>query len=111
MSDTTESAVRRLRQDSPTVDAVCRQLEHQVDHSEASLVVAFAEIFLSKAPSEFLQERSTDALAHLALGAFRSAVELYKYRTGIDPFAPNEVVPQDAGGDGSDAVPPGGLEF
>ena len=71
MSDTTESAVRRLRQDSPTVDAVCRQLEHQVEFSEAPLVIEFAEIFFSKAPAEFLHERSTDALAHLALGAFR----------------------------------------
>jgi glutamate dehydrogenase len=71
MSDTTETAVRRLRRDSPTVDAVCRQLERQVDPSEAKLVVEFAEIFFSKASAEFLHERSTDALAHLALGAFR----------------------------------------
>ena len=71
MSDTTESAVRRLRQDSPTVDAVCRQLERQVDASEVALAVSFAEIFFSKASPEFLHERSIDALAHLALGAFR----------------------------------------
>jgi len=71
MSDTSESAVRRLRQDSPTVDAVCRQLEREVDPSEAALVVGFAEIFLSRASADFLQERSTDALAHLTLGAFR----------------------------------------
>ena len=71
MSDTTETAVRRLRRDSPTVDAVCRQLERQVDPAEARLVVDFAEIFFSKASPEFLHERSTDALAHLALGAFR----------------------------------------
>ncbi|HSG09386.1 MAG TPA: NAD-glutamate dehydrogenase domain-containing protein [Longimicrobiales bacterium] len=71
MSDTTESAARRLRQGSPTVDAVCRQLERQVDPSEVALVLEFAEIFLAKAPSEFIHERSTDALAHLVLGAFR----------------------------------------
>jgi len=71
MSDTSETAARRLRHDSPTVDAVCRQLEHQADPSEVALVVEFAEIFFSKAPPEFLHERSTDALAHLALGAFR----------------------------------------
>jgi glutamate dehydrogenase len=71
MSDTTESAVRRLRQDSPTVDAVCRQLERQLDASEAALVISFAEIFFSKAPAEFLHERSIDALAHLALEGFR----------------------------------------
>ncbi|HSM60712.1 MAG TPA: NAD-glutamate dehydrogenase [Longimicrobiales bacterium] len=71
MSDTTETAVRRLRQNSPTVDAVCRQLEREVEASEAKLVVEFTEIFLSKSSAEFLHERSTDALAHLALGAFR----------------------------------------
>jgi glutamate dehydrogenase len=71
MSDTTETAVRRLRRDSPTVDAVCRQLQRQVAPDEATLVVEFAEIFFSKASPEFLHERSTDALAHLALGAFR----------------------------------------
>jgi glutamate dehydrogenase len=71
MSDTTALAVRRLRQDSPTVDAVCRQLEHEVEPAEAALVVSFAEIFFSKAPPELLRERSTDSLAHMALGAFR----------------------------------------
>ncbi|HZD04290.1 MAG TPA: hypothetical protein VE173_05210, partial [Longimicrobiales bacterium] len=71
MSDTTEAAVRRLRESSPTVDAVCRQLERQVDPDEADLVAHFAEILFSKAPPEFLHERSTDALAHMALGAFR----------------------------------------
>ena len=49
MSDTTETAVRRLRQDSPIVDAVCRQLERQVDASEAAWWSSFAEIFFSKA--------------------------------------------------------------
>jgi len=34
-------------------------------------VVAFTEIFLSRASADFLQERSTDSLAHLSLGAFR----------------------------------------
>jgi glutamate dehydrogenase len=71
MSDTTETAVRRLRQDSPTVDAVCRQIERHVDSSEARLAVDFAEIFFSKAPAELLRERSTDALTHMVLGAFR----------------------------------------
>ena len=53
------------------MDAVCRQLERQVEPFEASLVVSFAEILFSKATPEFLRERSTDALAHMALGAFR----------------------------------------
>ena len=71
MSDTTEAAVRRIRKDSPTVDAVCRQLEREVEPEEAPRVVAFAEILFSKATPDFLHERSTDALTHLAVGAYR----------------------------------------
>ena len=71
MSDTTETAVRRLRQDSPTVDAVCRQLQRSVDAAEADLAVQFAEILFSKASADFLRERSIDALASLALGVLR----------------------------------------
>ena len=39
--------------------------------SQADLVVPFAEAFFAKAPPDFLQERSVDALAHVVLGAFR----------------------------------------
>ena len=49
MSDTTEAAVRRIREDSPTVDAVCRQLGREGNGDDAPLRVAFAEVFLSKA--------------------------------------------------------------
>ncbi|MGD8320772.1 MAG: NAD-glutamate dehydrogenase, partial [Gemmatimonadota bacterium] len=89
MSDTTQTAVRRLRQDSPTVDAVCRQLEHEVGPSEAALVVEFAEIFFSKASSEFLHERSTDALAHLALGAFRFLQRARRDRVDVEVHNPD----------------------
>jgi glutamate dehydrogenase len=71
MSDTTQAASSRVREESPIVDAVCRQLERQVDPSEAEVVVDFAQLFFSKATPEFLQGRSADALSHLALGAFR----------------------------------------
>ncbi|MFQ5536135.1 MAG: NAD-glutamate dehydrogenase [Gemmatimonadota bacterium] len=70
MSDTTESAVRRLRSDSPTVDAVCRQIGHLREGQDAELAVTFAEIFFSKAPPEFLHERSTDDLTRLVLAAY-----------------------------------------
>jgi len=70
MSDTTETAVRRLRQDSPTLDAVCRQIEHHLEGDEADLAVQFAELFFSKAAPDLLHERSTDALTHMSLGAF-----------------------------------------
>ena len=71
MSDTSSVVVRHLREEFPTIDAVCRQLERQVDPNETESVVAFAEIFLSKATKEFLHGRSTDTLAHITLGAWR----------------------------------------
>jgi len=89
MSDTTALAVRRLRQDSPTVDAVCRQLEHEVEPSEAALVVSFAEIFFSKAPPELLRERSTDSLAHMALGAFRFLQRTNRTGVGVELANPD----------------------
>lgn len=89
MSDTTEAAVKRIRKDSPTVDAVCRQLEREVGSEEAPLVVAFAEIFFSKATPDFLHERSTDALAHLALGAYRFLEASRPDRVDVDVFNPD----------------------
>jgi hypothetical protein len=46
MSDTSNAVVRRLREEFPTIDAVCRQLERRVDPYETDPVVAFAKIFL-----------------------------------------------------------------
>ena len=71
MSDTTEAAVRRLPGPSPTLDGVRRQLKGLVEPAETALAGSFADLFLAKAPPEFLHEQSTDALAHMVLGAFR----------------------------------------
>jgi glutamate dehydrogenase len=71
MSDTTQAATGRVREESPVVDAVCRQLERQVDPTDAEVIVDFAQLFFSKATPEFLQGRSTDALSRMTLGAFR----------------------------------------
>ncbi len=89
MSDTTEAAVRRLRKDSPIVDAVCRQLERQVDPADCGRVVAFAEIFFSKAPPELLHERSTDALAHMTLGAYRFLERSSPDRVDVEVLNPD----------------------
>ncbi|MEJ2538385.1 MAG: NAD-glutamate dehydrogenase [Gemmatimonadota bacterium] len=70
MSDTTEAAAKQIRADSPTVDAVCRQLSQQLHGQDRAPLVEFAEIFFSKAPPEFIQARSPDTLAHLVRGAF-----------------------------------------
>ena len=69
MSDTSNAVAHRLCEESPTIDAVCRQLERQVDPNETESVLAFTEIFLSKATKEFLSDRSADTIAHITLGA------------------------------------------
>ena len=89
MSDTSEATIRRLRQDSSTVDAVCRQLERQVPPEEAEVVIAFAEIFLLRAPREFLQERSSDALARMVLGAWRFLQRGRSDRIDVEVFNPD----------------------
>ena len=88
MSDTSNTVVRRLREEFPTIDAVCRQLERQVDPSETDPVVAFAEIFLSKATKEFLHGRSADTLAHITLGAWRFLQNSQPDRVDVEVFNP-----------------------
>jgi glutamate dehydrogenase len=71
MSDTSTTAVERLRQEQPSLEAIERELHRIVDESEVDLVRRFAELFLSKAPPGFLEERSVPVLARMILGAFR----------------------------------------
>jgi glutamate dehydrogenase len=89
MSDTTEAAVRRIREDSPTVDAVCRQLGREGEGEQAPLRVAFAEVFLSKATHDFLRGRSTDALAQLVEGAYRFLETSRPERVDVQVFNPD----------------------
>ena len=88
MSDTSNTVVRRLREESPTIDAVCRQLERQVDPNETDPVVAFAEIFLSRATKEFLHGRGADTLAHITLGAWRFLQNSQPDRVDVEVFNP-----------------------
>ena len=88
MSDISNAVAHRLREESPTIDAVCRKLERQVDPHETESVVAFAEIFLSKASKEFLSDRSADTLAHTALGAWRFLQDSHPDRVDVDVFNP-----------------------
>ncbi len=89
MSDISQVAVLAVRAESSTVDAVCRQLERQVDAAESAQVVAFAEMFFSKATGELLQERSSDALAHMALGAWRFLQSSRPDQIHIEIFNPD----------------------
>ena len=88
MSDTTERAVLPVSRDSPTADAVCRQLEELAAPGEAILVIPFAAAFLGRAPPEFLRERSTDALAHLVLGTFRFLQRSHPGGVEVEVFDP-----------------------
>ena len=88
MSQTSGAVVRRIREEFPTIDAVCRQLERQVDPTETESVVAFAEIFLSKATKEFLQGRSVDTHAHMTLDAWRFLQDSGPDRVDVEVFNP-----------------------
>ncbi len=88
MSDTSNTVVSRLREEFPTIDAVCRQLERQVVPTETDPVVAFAEIFLSRATKEFLHGRSVDTLAHITLGAWRFLQDSQPDRVDVEVFNP-----------------------
>ena len=88
MSDTSGAVVGRIREEFPTIDVVCRQLERQVDPTETESVVAFAEIFLSKATKEFLQARSVDTHAHVALGAWRFLQDSRPDHVDVEVFNP-----------------------
>ena len=70
MSDTTDTARGRTRQE-PTFDTVCREVRRLTPPAEAELAVAFAEIFLAKAPVELARERAPETLANLILGTWR----------------------------------------
>ena len=88
MSDPSAAVVRRPREESPTIDAVSRQLERLVDSNEAESVVAFAELFLARATTVFLQGRSADALAQIALGAWRFLQDSQPDRVDVEVFNP-----------------------
>ena len=91
LTDTPEAAVRHnIRGEFPAIDAVCRQLEREIDPNETEALVAFAEIFLSKATREFLNGRSEDALAHIVLGAWRFMQDSRPEHVGVEVFNPEE---------------------
>ena len=98
MSDTTETADPRLREDSPTVSAVCEQVGLVIGGQEARLAVDFAEIFLSRVPLELLRERGNEALTHMVVGAFRFLAEARPDRVDVvvsntDPESSGRLAP------------------
>jgi glutamate dehydrogenase len=72
MTDTNRAAAAQARRESPSLDAVQRAIEEQVGSDKAARVAGFAELFFAKAPADLIQERSPEALARMALDAFRA---------------------------------------
>ena len=70
MSDTTETADSRVREESAAIKMICERVGLVVGGDNTSLAVDFAKIFLSKAPPEFLTGRSIQELVHLVSGSF-----------------------------------------
>jgi len=89
MSDTTEAAAKRIREESAIVDAVCRQLPHFAEGAEADALVSFAEIFFSKAPPSFMKGRSPDTLAHLVKGTLDFLKETEAGRVDVQVVNPD----------------------
>ena len=88
MSDTTEAAARRLRQDSPTIDTVRRLLRDRVDGADADPLADFAQILLSRAPEDLLSHRSSSDLAAMTLGVYRFLQEARPYRVDVSVVNP-----------------------
>ncbi|HUF76875.1 MAG TPA: hypothetical protein VMM35_11385, partial [Longimicrobiales bacterium] len=70
MSETTETARRRLRDHSPQFEAVRRHLEERNGGPLRERILDFAHIFLGRASDAFLRGRSPSDLASVTLGAF-----------------------------------------
>jgi NAD-specific glutamate dehydrogenase len=68
MSLSKQAGAKQIRQRSPIVDAVSRELERKASREDLPLLVRLAEIFLAKAAPSFLQERSVEQLAQITVG-------------------------------------------
>ena len=89
MTETDSAVVPNIRDTSPVVDAVCRQIERRLPPHEAYAATDFASLFFSRAPAEYLQERSPDALAHVAAGAFAFLQKSRPDRVDVQVFNPD----------------------
>lgn len=89
MSDTSEAAVARLRREALEIEQIADAIERLVPEDDGDLARRFAELFFSKAPPEFLRERGAEALARLALGAFRFLGRARPDRVDVEVLNPD----------------------
>jgi glutamate dehydrogenase len=89
MSDTTEAAVEKLRQEALEFEAVTREIERISDPEESDLAQRFTELFLTKAPPGFLAERSAAPLARMVLENFRFLCRSRPDRVDVEVVNPD----------------------
>jgi len=94
MSDTTDTARRRMRDSAETVDTVCLRLRSLVAADEVDLAVGFARAFLTRAPDDLLLGRPESDLAGMTLGAFRFLMSSSASRVDVEVGNPT---PDDEG--------------
>ncbi|HEX2191435.1 MAG TPA: NAD-glutamate dehydrogenase [Longimicrobiaceae bacterium] len=70
-----------------TVDELCSYLE-RTRVGDTALLCAFARIFFAKVPRTVLQERSVEALAGLAMGAFRFVLRARPDEVNVEVLQP-----------------------
>ena len=92
MSDTTEAAVKRVRHESPIVDEACRFLDNMLEPGDPRTLTSFAEIFFSKASSDFLSQRTSEELARVTHGAFEFLRGSRPDRVDVQVLNPDEDV-------------------
>lgn len=94
MSDTSLAAVERLRREFPGVDTVTGLVRSHAEPAAADRAVRFTEIFLTRAPRNFLAERPPETQARIALGAFRFLARAGTEPVRVEVFNPSEDGPE-----------------
>jgi len=89
MSDTSETAIERLRRESDSFEAVERELRRMAGEDRADLLCRFAALFFSKAPPDFLDERSAPVLARMAMSAFDFLARSSPDRVDVEVLNPD----------------------
>ncbi len=90
MSDNPRTTTGRVREEDPIIEDVIQRIESTVDSTDAQMVDTFSEIFLSKAPPDFLEARPPEQLAPLTLGAFEFLKGSSPDRVDVQVFNPDE---------------------
>ncbi len=89
MESTTDGASRSTAEPI-SLDSICNALGPLVSDDERDLAESFTRLFFLKAPPEFMHGRSPDALAAVAIGAFRFMQRARPDRVNVEVCNPDE---------------------